>query len=309
REKHALFQAGRLYLDARVCELCLEVLDAARHAALAGLSGACLVYCEIRRPGVPAKNIVAVITDGDSNGLMVGRNGIFYDRKGRCWDATITRIAANPISLREAFWMPYKKLLRFIEEQVAKRALAAEQASQDKMASAATNVAAVGEKPVAPSVQPKKIDLGTIALIGAAVGGMSALVGGFMVAFFGLGLWIPVGIVGIILLISGPSMVLAWLKLRSRNMGPILDANGWAINTRALVNAPFGASMTRLAELPPHSTRARPDPFAARKTSWAQVLILLILLILLALRLAGPFNRFVPECLRCSSPAERTTQP
>jgi len=103
--------------------------------------------------------------------------------------------------------------------------------------------------------------------------------------------------------------LLAWLKLRSRNMGPILDANGWAINTRALINAPFGASMTRLAELPPNSTRTLADPYAARKTTWPQVLILLILLGLLAVRLTGPFNRFLPECLRCCPPVENTTQP
>jgi len=31
---------------------------------------------------------------------MVGRNGVFYDRKGRDYDATITKIVASPISLR-----------------------------------------------------------------------------------------------------------------------------------------------------------------------------------------------------------------
>ena len=57
---------------------------------------------------------------------MVGRNGIFYDRKGRDWDATITKIIDNPISIRQAFWSPYKKVVRMIEEQVAKRAAAAD---------------------------------------------------------------------------------------------------------------------------------------------------------------------------------------
>jgi hypothetical protein len=45
-----------------------------------------------------------------------GRNGIFYDRKGLDWDATITKIVDNPISIGQAFWSPYKKLLRWIEE-------------------------------------------------------------------------------------------------------------------------------------------------------------------------------------------------
>ena len=40
---------------------------------------------------------------------------------------------------------------------------------------------------------------------------------------------------GLLLLISGPSMIIAYMKLRKRNLGPILDANGWAVNARANV--------------------------------------------------------------------------
>ena len=46
-------------------------------------------------------------------------------------------------------------------------------------------------------------------------------------------MWMPLGLLALMLLISGPSMLLAWLKLRQRNLGPLLDANGWAINGRA----------------------------------------------------------------------------
>ena len=315
-EKTAIFQAGRLYLDARVCDLCIEVIDAAKHATLAVLSGACLAYCDLKRPGA-AKTIVAIITDGDSDGLMVGRNGIFYDRRGACWDATITRLVANPISVREAFWMPYKKFVRLIEEQVAKRALAAEQASLDKVSTAASTVATADQQPAAPaaaaSAMPKKFDLGTIALIGAAIGGISALVGGFLEALFGLGAWIPLGIAGVILLISGPSMLLAWLKLRKRNLGPILDANGWAINTCALINVPFGTSMTRLAALPPNARRSLNDSFAVRRTPWGQYLLLLAVLALLAFQLTRVSGRTVGSCLPCllktPPPAEQTKQP
>ena len=61
----------------------------------------------------------------------------------------------------------------------------------------------------------------------------------------------PLAILAVLLLISGPSMILAWLKLRQRNLGPILDANGWAVNARAKINIPFGASLTGMAKLPP----------------------------------------------------------
>ena len=46
---------------------------------------------------------------------MVGRNGIFFDRLGHDWDATITKIIENPISIRQAFFAPYKRAIRFVE--------------------------------------------------------------------------------------------------------------------------------------------------------------------------------------------------
>ena len=63
----------------------------------------------------------------------------------------------------------------------------------------------------------------------------------------------PIAFVGLLLLISGPSMIIAYLKLRKRNLAPILDANGWAINASAVVNIQFGNTLTHLAELPPRS--------------------------------------------------------
>ena len=104
RKDKAIFQAGTLYLDQRSCDLCITVEDAGKHAAMAGLAGTYLAYCDCYRKGSGEKmQIVAAFTGGDSDNLMVGRNGIFYDRKGRDWDATITKIIDNPISIRQAF--------------------------------------------------------------------------------------------------------------------------------------------------------------------------------------------------------------
>jgi hypothetical protein len=63
-------------------------------------------------------------------------------------------------------------------------------------------------------------------------------------------------------------MMMAFLTLRRRNLGPLLDANGWAVNTRARINVPFGASLTGLATLPPGSSRSLVDPFADKKRPW-----------------------------------------
>jgi hypothetical protein len=85
------------------------------------------------------------------------------------------------------------------------------------------------------------------------------------------------------LLISGPSMLIAYLKLRQRNLGPILDAGGWAVNTRAMLNIPFGATLTRVAELPQGAQRSVRDPFAEKKAPWKRWAILLALFVALGM--------------------------
>jgi hypothetical protein len=281
RKTPAIFQAGRLYLDQRACDLVLTVEDVAKHGTMAALAGSYLAYCDCVRKGTGEKmNIVAAFTDGDSDNLMVGRNGIFYDRKGRDWDATITKLIDNPISIRQAFWLPYKKLVRMIEEMIAKRAAAADAASTAKLQSAAI-VTAGATKPG----EPKKMDLGTIALLTTAftaIAGIITVILTKVTGLFALGLLaIPafIGVfIGLILLISGPSMILAYMKLRKRNLGPLLDANGWAVNSKAKVNVPFGQTLTQVAALPPGSECDPHDPFAGEKSPWPKIILVLVVL-------------------------------
>lgn len=253
RERPSVFQAGTLYLDGRRADLCVRVDDAGKHAALAGLAKCYLAYCDCTRPSGEKLTIAAAFTGGDADNLMVGRNGVFYDRKGRDWDATITKIVENPISIQQAFWAPYKKLVRLIEEQVAKRAAAGQAASDAKVAAAATTTATLDQQK-APAEPPKKIDVGTVAALGVAVGAIGSFVTmaiGYLTGVFKLPFWqVCVVFAGIVFAISLPSMAIAWLKLRQRNLGPILDANGWAVNGRVKMNVPFGAKLTRVGHVP-----------------------------------------------------------
>jgi len=274
--RKAVFQAGTLFIDGRACDLCLRVDDVSRHGLMAGLAKMYLLYCECSRPAGDKMTIVAAVTNGDSDNLMVGRNGVFYDRKGRDWDATVTKIIENPISLKQAFWSPYKKFLRMVEEQVAKRAAAAEAASDSKVAGAAE--AAAHSDKTKPMPEPKKIDIGTVAALGVAVGGITAAMGMLLQSFFGLGRWMPLGVLGLVLLISGPSLLIAWLKLRKRNLGPVLDANGWAVNAMTRINIPFGAALTSIGRLPPGSERSLQDPYAEKQKVWPKLLVLILIL-------------------------------
>jgi hypothetical protein len=277
RKDKAIFQAGTLYLDQRSCDLCLTVEDQAKHSAMAGMAGTYLAYCECYRKGSNEKmQIVAAFTAGDSDNLMVGRNGIFFDRKGRDWDATITKIIDNPISIRQAFFSPYKKLVRMIEENVAKRAAAADAATNTQLAA---NVQAVAKGEATKPGEPKKIDTGTLAAIGLVLTTLLGALGAIFGKIFGLLWWqVPLALIAILLAVSAPSMLIAYLKLRKRNLGPILDANGWAVNARAKMNVPFGGSLTSIATLPAGSQRDLADPFAEKKSPWPKIILVLIIL-------------------------------
>ncbi len=281
--KPAVFQAGTLFLDARSCELCIRVDDPNAHAAIGTLSRCYLAYCDCRRPGGEAMKIVACFTQGDSDYLMVGRNGVFYDRKGRDWDATIVKIVDNPISIRQAFWAPYKKAMRFVEDQVARFAAAKEKEADARVEGAAAQAtgAALGQK--APPPQPVDVGkmVGIIAALGVGVGALGTLLGGFVSGFMDLRPWWAklVAIGGVMIIVSGPSVLIAWLKLRHRTLGPILDGNGWAVNGRVRINLPLGTALTDRATLPPGARRMLEDPYAdeaarqRRRVFWLLVVL------------------------------------
>jgi hypothetical protein len=276
-DRRAVFEAGTLYLDSRACKLVVRVDDAAKHALLAGMSKCWLAYCDCTRPSGEKLTIAAAFTSGDSDYLMVGRNGLFYDRAGRDWDATITKVVENPISVRQAFWAPYKKLVRMAQEFAAKRAAQKDAEAEARMAAAAAR----GVDPAAaaaPPEPPKKVDVGTVAAIAVAMGSLGILITGLL-GLFKAPFWqICAMFAGLVLLISGPSMLIAWLKLRQRNLGPILDANGWAVNARVKMSVAFGGSLTARATLPPGALPATDDPYAERPSIWPKLLWLVFIL-------------------------------
>ncbi len=299
----AIFQAGTLYLDQRSCELVLRVADMGRHAALAPLSGTYLVYCQCVRQGEAPLQIVAAMTAGDADDMMVpGRNGIFYDRQGRDWNASVVKVVEAPISVRQAFWTPYKRVSRMIGDQVRKFAAAKDKAVEERAAQRVTEAGTKAEAaPVvgtpqaaatAPAAEAPKpstqqaFDIakfaGIFAAIGLALGALGTALAAVVTGILQLAWWqIPLVFAGVMLLISGPSMLLAWLKLRQRSLGPLLDANGWAVNVRARINLPFGASLTQVARLPDGASRSMNDPFEEKEPPWRNYGILAVVAVVM----------------------------
>ncbi len=295
----AVFQSGTLFLDARSCDLCVRVDDPGAHAALASLSRMYIAYCDCRRPGGEAMKIAACLTQGDADYLMAGRNGVFYDRLGRDWDATVVRIVENPISIRQAFWAPYKKAMRFVEEQVARFAQSKQKAADERVEASVSGTAdaAIGEKkaPPPPPVDVGKM-VGIIAALGVGIGALGTLFGGFVSGFMDLQPWWTklVAVGGVVLIISGPSVLISWMKLRHRTLGPILEANGWAVNGRVRINLPLGTALTDRAVLPAGARRVLEDPYADKAARRRRRVVVLVVLAVAAALAVARFLRTWP---------------
>lgn len=278
-DKLAIFQAGRLYIDQRSTDLCLKV--AGPSPEISSLSGMYILYCACTSEKLGKSfNIAAVLTDGDVDGLREGKNAVFYDRQGNDYTAKVTAIVDNPISVRQAFWSPYKKVARMINDRIDKKAAEKNEKSMAGLTTA-TNTAADGKAP--GEAIKSSFDIAKFAGIFAALGMGLGMLGTMLVAL-GKGIaatkwWIILLIIlGLMLVISGPAMFIAWRKLRRRDLGPVLNANGWAVNAKSLVRPKFGKTLTSIAKFP---ALKAVDPEEAKKVRrrrcWTWIIVLLIL--------------------------------
>ena len=217
----AVFQTGTLVIDAKEMNLCFEVESEAAHSALSGKSECCVLYLKLSRPSEGAtRTICAVVTAGAVASLYVGRNGVFYDRDGKDWEAVVTKVVESQVSLMEAFWAPWRKLGAGVGAMV-KKFFGEKQAAADKTIEAGAQNAQAGGAAMASSVAAIGIGIG---MVGAAAASLMAAISGMDA------LHLAVSVVALILVISLPSVVLTWFKLRRRDIGAILNASGWAIN-------------------------------------------------------------------------------
>ncbi len=265
----AIFQSGRLIIDQRECRMCMKVADMGKHTASAAISGMYLVYCDCTTKSSAAKlPIVAAVTVGDIGDIFVGKNVIYYDNAGTEWDAVITKIVDNPISVGQAFWSPYRKMAKTVENLINKSA-ADKDAKMMNEATAKINAApaavpAAGADPKAAPAPPFDIAkfAGIFAAIGMALGMIGTALAALAKGLFALKWWqLILAFVGVMLVISGPAMILAWLKLRRRNIAPLLNANGWAVNAASKISIPFGETLTDEAKYPKMRLK---DPYAKK---------------------------------------------
>ena len=209
----AIFQCGTLRIDAKELTLCFDVESEGAHSALAGKSNCCVIYLKLTRPSEGAsRTICAVVTAGAVAQLYAGRNGVFYDRDGKDWEACVTKVVESQVSLMEAFWAPWRKVGEGVRSMVGKFLGDKQQSAQktlDSGAAMASSVAAIG------------IGLG---MVGAAAATLMSVVASLNAA------QLAISLPALVLVVSLPSVALTYFKLRRRDLGAILNACGWAVN-------------------------------------------------------------------------------
>ena len=278
---NSVWQAGRLFIEQRRCDLCVRVADMGKHGDMSSLSGMYIIYCDcLNKPTGKKLSIAAVLTDGDIDGLRPGKNAIFYDRDGLVYDAVVTKIIDNPISIRQAFWAPYRKFGKWIGDKFKKNAAEKDAKGFSDMTAAADNAG----KDKDPKAAVSTFDIAKFAGIFAAIGMALGMLGQMLVAIAkgvaAIKFWqLLLIIAGIMLVISGPSMILAWLRLRKRDLGALLNANGWAVNAAAYVKPKFGKDLTSIAKYPKLKAV---DPAEAKKVRTRKCIIWTIIILLLA---------------------------
>lgn len=304
----AMFELGQLYIDQRCCDLCIRISDMSKHADMAAQSGIFLIYFKATSKVLgKSMDAVAVMTDGDIFDLRPGKNGIFYDLQGNNWDAVITKVVDNPVSISQAFWAPYRKAWEFcvgiINKSAADKDAKINADLQAKVQTAAATTP--GAADAAKTDKQQAFDIAKFAGIFAALGMAMGYIGSFLTSIVtGIQNTPPLDLIlillGLMMVISGPSCFIAWTKLRKRNLGPILNANGWAINSKVLVNILFGGKLTTVAKYPKLKLA---DPYDQKTPAWK--IWLPIVLIILAIAFLALYFTGNLEFIGLSSPLHK----
>ena len=299
--RQALFEIGTLVLEGREFSFSVRVENRTAHANLARNGSIYLLYLQISGTQ-PADNfeIAVPVTRGNTQGFYVGRRGVFFTAEGRELDAQIVQIVENPVSFLESMRAP----LRFaqgliarrfeqlsasthkeVETSVGKAGAQAESSLQtglrqvprvaDQEISGSPSAAA----PVAPAPPPERSEPGR-----AAGNVRDVMIGmGFLLAGLGTALkfladaarqltnprvvWIVLAIVAAFFVVIALFTALsAWLKLRRRDLGVLLQASGWAMNRRMRLARPLARLFTRRTPLPP-GARKRHRNLPVRQSS------------------------------------------
>ncbi len=252
QDQRALFEQGTLVMAGREFTLSILVPDRAAHAAVANKASMFILYCKVWG-GTPARSFeVAVpVTSGTSGGLFVGKRGVFWSLDGHEYDAEVVQVVVQPVSLWEAIIHPFRRIGAFISSKIQAWSDSIDKKLDDqldKLPAAGAHAAAPAAAAAAAAAQNSGMQ-GIMTMVtagGVALGAIGLAIGSIVSALKGVVWWkIALGVAGLIVLFSLPSLMIAAYKILTRRLAVVLEGSGWAMNDQMRLNFSLGRLFTR----------------------------------------------------------------
>jgi hypothetical protein len=226
----AMFEMGWLVMDARRFNLAVKVHNRPQHTRIAETSNMYMMYVQITSgDGSSEFEVVVPVTTGGKGNLCIGKRGVFYDTAGCEYSAEVTHIIENPISFSEALLSPFQRLGRLLTGKIESITAKAEKKLDMRASEAVSTVTAEpsGQKQ-ASGISSGGLVLGAgVAL--AALGSAAAYITKTLAQTSWLA--IVISVLAAVLLVMVPITVVAFMRLRKRDISAILEGSGWGINT------------------------------------------------------------------------------
>ncbi len=257
--KRANFEMGTLVMDGRKFNFAVKVDNRAKHMEIAKQSNMFVMYVKVfPRANFEGFEVAIPVTSGNRGNLSIGKRGVFCscNKDNTEFDAQVEAIIENPISIAEALCSPFRKLGKFVTGKIESITRSAEQ-KLDKTTSEVVNAvesAAVSSKaPSAgrPSAGSSLLAGGLLMGGGVAIAAISTAITWIVKTLIELGPYkVVVGLLGVIFAVALPISVMAFIKLRKRDLSAILEGAGWAINSRMRLTLRQGRFFTQHSRLP-----------------------------------------------------------
>ncbi|MFT6836219.1 MAG: hypothetical protein ACJA0H_002266, partial [Francisellaceae bacterium] len=215
-----------------------------------------ILYLEINRADKTKYNLAVPVTRGTKRGFLKGKRGVFIDVDGIKHDAVISDIIVNPISLTEAILEPFTKIKSLFAKKIDSDA---NQSETNFTKSVTDDLSSSNPKKLFLSKQTGNTNTGAILLGGgvaiAALGSSITYIVNTIASASLLNIIITVGV--IIFAFVAPIIISGVIKLRRRDLTPILEGSGWAINSRMRLTCEISKIFTQKPKWPKGTKKKR----------------------------------------------------
>ena len=257
-DKRALFERGTLVMDGREFHLSVPVDDLSHHKEAARRSNIFVLYVE-----VDGKTFAVPVTSGDQGFLATQKRGIFNHVDGTEKEARVVDLVTNPISFWEALVAPFQKISNSLKERLEKM-------SSDRESEFVKGVTTKkAEAPPAPATSHGPMLAGggvALAAIGSSFAFILKTLAGLTVGK------VLAGFLIMFLAFLLPAALVAFIKLRNRDLSAVLEGNAWGINARMKLTYEQARQFT---QQPRHS-----GAVSSRKPAIIATVVILVLAVL-----------------------------